>query len=107
MAVYVDRIMKWGRTASWPYEESCHLVADTLEELHELAESIGLRRQWFQAGLGHRVPHYDLTPNKRDQAIRNGALNADDDAVRGLYLDCLLWWRLKHSKRYGGSHVPG
>jgi hypothetical protein len=32
-------------------------VADTLEELHEAAARLGLRREWFQEGLR---PHYDL-----------------------------------------------
>lgn len=49
----------------------CHMVADTLEELHDLAKKIGLKRAYFQ---GHgRFPHYDLTPNKREQALKAGA----------------------------------
>lgn len=47
----------------------CHMVADTLEELHDMAEKIGVER-WFQ---NHRYPHYDICKSKRAQAIGLGA----------------------------------
>lgn len=68
MSVYVDELMNWG----WTYGPSCHMYADTLDELHQVAQRIGLRRDWFQ---DHTVmPHYDLTVGKRAAAIRAGAL---------------------------------
>jgi len=70
MSVYVDPIVSWGKSKTWKWSESCHMFADTLNELHSLAEKIGLKRAWFQ---DHRIPHYDLTVNKRKQAIRAGA----------------------------------
>lgn len=48
-----------------------HLAADSLEELHEAAKSIGLREEWFQAG---HLPHYDLCQSKKRLAIRQGAV---------------------------------
>lgn len=48
------------------------MTADTLDELHALADAIGLRRAWFQKRA--RVPHYDLTPSKRELALRAGAI---------------------------------
>jgi Protein of unknown function (DUF4031) len=52
-----------------------------IEELHQLAESIGLRRSWFQDHPRH--PHYDVTDGKRWQAIRAGAQEVDVyDAAR-------------------------
>lgn len=33
MAVYVDSLVNYG----WKYGPSCHMMADTLEELHEMA----------------------------------------------------------------------
>lgn len=48
------------------------MTADTLEELHEMAERIGLRRSWFQS-FG-TVPHYDLTPNRHARALELGAV---------------------------------
>ena len=41
------------------YTDKIHLVADSLKELHEFAESIGLKRCWFH-GLRKGHPHYDL-----------------------------------------------
>lgn len=54
---------------------SCHMFADTVDELVAFAARIGLRREWLQ-GLGEkgRVPHFDLTEGKRWQAIRVGAV---------------------------------
>jgi hypothetical protein len=49
-----------------------HLTTDgDLEELHQFAQSIGLKRSYFQRSA---VPHYDLTPNKRKLAVEKGAV---------------------------------
>ncbi len=42
--VYVDDEMIPWRGKLW-----CHLVADTLPELHAFAQKLGLRQAWFQA----------------------------------------------------------
>lgn len=52
----------------------CHLLADTVEELHAMAERIGLRRDWFQS---HGMPHYDICREKRQLAISAGAREID------------------------------
>lgn len=71
MPVYVDPINKWTGRGLFA-GGSCHLTGDTLEELHAFAERIGMRRAWFQR---HRIaPHYDLTPKRRDAAVRLGAV---------------------------------
>lgn len=53
------------------------MIADSTEELHQFAQSIGLKRCWFQAKSS---PHYDLTKNMREKAIKAGAkeLNRKD-----------------------------
>lgn len=71
MPVYVDPIMPCQPTPNWRYDKSCHMFADTLDELHSLANRIGLKRAWFQ---DKRVPHYDLTEGKRLQALQHGAV---------------------------------
>lgn len=49
-----------------------HMVSDTsLEELHEFAADLGLRREWFQNEGS--TPHYDVCQSKRQEAIRLGA----------------------------------
>ena len=77
MAVYVDdaRIpARVGRIrARWS-----HLFADSQDELHAFAHSIGLKRAWFQPGkpIGgkpSRLWHYDVTEAMRARAIATGA----------------------------------
>ena len=44
-------------------DESRHLVADTLRELHAFAQRTGIKRCWFDADSRSktgRKPHYDI-----------------------------------------------
>jgi hypothetical protein len=50
-------------------------VADSLDELHEFAHTLGLKRAWFQAHAS--LPHYDITVEARDVALIRGAVAAD------------------------------
>jgi hypothetical protein len=50
------------------------MIADTPEELHTMADRIGLARRWFQAPPAHKTPHYDVCKSKRALAIRHGAV---------------------------------
>lgn len=71
MTCYVDEARIWAPTTIRCFAGgSSHLTADTVEELHAFASRIGLRRAWFQGG---RVPHYDLTMARREDALRAGA----------------------------------
>ena len=67
MAVYVDRLVDYA----WHRGPSCHLIADSVEELIAFAEEIGMRREWFQP---RSSPHFDLTADGRETAIHNGAI---------------------------------
>jgi len=68
MSVYVD-------TARHPFRGyiMCHMIADTLEELHLMADKIGMERRWFQAPPKASHPHYDIPENKRAKALAFGA----------------------------------
>lgn len=70
MAIYVDNEQIPWRGKLW-----CHLVADSLPELHEFAQRLGLRRSWFQTGSIY--PHYDVTIAVRAKAIALGAKMGD------------------------------
>lgn len=92
MSVFVDELVAYGQAPKAGAEgyfgngkQSCHLSADSTEELHEFATRLGLKRAWFQGG---RMPHYDLTPNKRRQAVQLGAIEmpAIDMARQGIGL---------------------
>lgn len=68
MPVYVDseRIPYRGMRMS-------HMVGDSLEELHEMAEKVGLRTRWFQhSWIG--IPHYDVCDSVRKRVIFMGAI---------------------------------
>ena len=69
--IYVDSMRACVPTPLWKWSENCHLSADTLEELHEFAKQLGLRKGYLDDKPGH--PHYDLTQNKRRLAIKMGA----------------------------------
>ncbi|MGW8308719.1 MAG: DUF4031 domain-containing protein [Achromobacter pulmonis] len=70
LAVYVD-----NARISWRGRRWCHLVADSLEELHKFATVLGLKRCWFQSQAS--LPHYDVTVEVRIIALTRGAQEAD------------------------------
>ena len=77
--VYVDPIASCLASRRWRWDHSCHLYADTAEELHRFAPRLGLRHSWFQAK--DDLPHYDLTRGLRALAIRLGAVETDREHV--------------------------
>lgn len=72
MATYVDKLRDWG----WKLGPSCHLIADTNEELHAFAARLGMKRSWFQPAASG--PHYDLVASKRALAVKLGAVELED-----------------------------
>ena len=76
MPVYVDPLFATEPSECWPYSYACHLTADTPDELHTFAqEQLGLQRAWYQPHPSNPACcHYDLTANKRRQALRAGAI---------------------------------
>lgn len=68
MAVYVDDMRaRFGRMVM------CHMLADTDEELHAMADRIGVARKWHQCG-GTYKSHYDIALSKRALAVAAGAV---------------------------------
>lgn len=66
MSVYVDdAFIPYG------YMKMCHMMADTVGELHRMADRIGVDRKHFQDG---RHQHYDICMTKRKLAIDLGAI---------------------------------
>lgn len=62
MAVHVDNARySLGRMFM------CHMVSETITELHAMADRIGVKRKWF-----HRY-HYNICKAKRKLAINAGA----------------------------------
>jgi len=52
----------------------CRMVADSISELFDMADRIGVARKWFQAG-SH--PHFDIALSKRALAVKAGAIEVD------------------------------
>jgi hypothetical protein len=77
VSVYLDPLMYHGWLMYGRAVKSCHMFADTLEELYAMGEKIGLKRSHLQ-GLGTkgREPHFDLVASKRSEAIAAGAIEA-------------------------------
>ena len=59
----------------------CHMVADSIGELHEMAEVLGVRR-WFQSNS--RYPHYDISKTKRREAVALGAVECTERKIVGV-----------------------
>lgn len=92
MAVYVDYPRYRFRRMMM-----CHMVADSLEELHGMADRLGLKRQWFQGRAS--TPHYDICKSKRHQAV---ALGAEEVDYRGMAAACR---RLRAAIEREGRHA--
>ena len=85
MAVYVDK----GRYVYWRMK-MCHMLADTLEELHAMADRLGLKREWFQP---ESTPHYDICQSKRRLALKFGAVEIDNRQM----VEIIRKWRQRGS----------
>lgn len=66
MSVYVDDAF-----ISYGYMKMSHMMADSVPELHAMADRIGVARKHFQDG---RRPHYDVCMAKRKLALGFGAV---------------------------------
>lgn len=83
MTVYIDELVPRPDAKHSIFRPgSCHLTADTDEELHAFAARIGLKRDWYQP---HQLAnHYDLTRGTRAAAEAAGAvfMSAREQAER-------------------------
>jgi hypothetical protein len=70
MACYVDSVRAYPG-AGLRFSEFCHLLADTRDELHAMADAIGMPRRLFQDHPWRW--HYDLPRHLREQAVHHGA----------------------------------
>ncbi|MDR0183938.1 DUF4031 domain-containing protein [Lysobacter arvi] len=66
MTVYVDDAVHLWRGRRW-----AHLMADTLDELHAMAQQLDIPRRAFQNKTSGA--HYDVPAELRERAIELGA----------------------------------
>lgn len=77
MAVYVDDAFLARKRIIIPSGErwvmQCHMIADTTEELFEMAKSLGVSRQYVK-NAGKCSEHFEITALERRAALKAGAL---------------------------------
>ena len=73
--IYVSELLPAVKNKNWKWDTYAYLMADTEEELIRFAtHKLGLREEWIQrTKRGSFYTHFDITENKRNQAIRLGA----------------------------------
>ncbi len=88
MAILIDSFFNERRGPIRFWRRRCgHLVSDaSLEELHNFAEGLGLRREWFQE---KSIPHYDLTGEIYELALQRGAtlVSSREIVLRAVRMD--------------------
>jgi hypothetical protein len=64
------------------YTDRVHMIASSIEELHEFAAKIGLHKCYYRNPRKKRHPHYDLMNEKiREKAIEHGAIVVTDREI--------------------------
>jgi len=84
LSVYVDSVQAYP-DAGLRFTHFCHLLADTREELHAMADALGVPRRIFQ-DHPHRW-HYDLPEHLRTRAVALGAREVTMHEVGALLRD--------------------
>lgn len=68
MSVYIDSYnAKFGRMIM------CHMMADSTEELLDMADKIGVQRKWIQS-KGTAKEHFDICLSAKKKALAVGAI---------------------------------
>jgi hypothetical protein len=99
--LYVDQLFATQKSAQWPFEEACHLTADSPEELDAFAVRLGLKERWHQHE-GRASYHYDLTRGMRWKAIGMGAVE-----VTSKEFAAHLWRKVEERKKGAGDSTLG
>src|SRR3546814_4818291 len=72
MRIYVDAAIHRWRGKLW-----CHMFSPNIDDLHQFAREIGMRREWFQdPRTSSKIswPHYDISAQRRQVALSLGAI---------------------------------
>lgn len=80
------------------YTDKVHIVADSLEELHEWAKSMGIGR-WYFEGMRKCHPHYDIPRKKLNKVLASGIT-----IVRSKELLLLSYKMLPPMKLFGDNY---
>ena len=107
MPVYVDDLaVPYGRM------RMSHMIADTDEELHAMAQKVGVSRRHWQSPDKHSISHYDVCQQSKQRALAEGAVAITakqaaamsrrfaQEGVLGLPEDALAWYIEWHKSRH-------
>lgn len=72
MAVYVDDMSDYG-AGEFRGMKMSHMIADSKEELLQMADKIGVQRKWIQKE-GTFQEHFDICLSKKAKALKAGAI---------------------------------
>jgi len=103
MTVYVDLHQTGWRVGRM---KMCHMMADTEDELHAMADKIGVNRRHFQGWDKASCVHYDICLAKRALAVSFGAIEMDK------YLRSTLYRKLRAERvqylkdQQNGNQIP-
>jgi hypothetical protein len=64
----------------------CHMLADSDDELHAMADQLGMSRDWWQSPDRMSGSHYDIALSKRREAISAGRRDNDAAGRRNEYV---------------------
>jgi len=81
LTCYVDTIRSYP-DAGLRHTDFCHLLADTRDELHAMADAVGMPRRFFQDHPWRW--HYDLPAPLRVRAVELGAVEVTMHVVGAL-----------------------
>ena len=82
--VYVDQsIYPFGRMMM------CHMLCEDLDNLHLMADMIGVDRRHFQKSR-KGLPHYDVCKSKRAHALKLGAIELNSHRETKTVMDRIM-----------------
>lgn len=88
MPVYVDDMFR-SELGKFGRMKMSHMMADSQDELLEMADQIGVSRRWLQnRGQGRHREHFDVSMSLRAKAVAAGAVEV---TMRDLGLICRRW----------------
>ena len=83
MPVYVSKPYRKPGLAAWQYINICDMIADTENELMEMAER--LKINVFTISIKNGVHYLIITPLQREQAANYSARMADDEYFKAVF----------------------
>lgn len=78
MTVYIDKM-----NAKYRNMIMCHMLADTEQELVNMAKIIGVDPKWIQY-QGTYKAHFDICLAKKEKALKLGAIEITHSQLRAL-----------------------